>query len=429
MQNPVDNVTTSRRKFLAASSAASAALAFPAISHAANRGDKLRIGLIGCGGRGTGAAAQALTADSNVELYAMGDVFRTQIDNSQTAITKQFEKDPTRINVAESRKFVGLDAYQQVIQSGVDVVVLTTPGGFRPFHLRAAVDAGKHVFCEKPMGVDPAGIRSVLESTRLAKEKNLAIRAGFNMRFEAPYRAAMQRVQDGAIGDIVAIYSTRMSNRLARFDGVRKPGQTDLEWQLRNWHHFVWLSGDFILEVTAHSIDKIAWAMRDVPPAKCQGSGARHQGTIGDAWDQWDVTYEWDNGVTAFLKTRYQNGCHSEHRDIIMGTKGRCELGWGAAKITGETNWRYTGEKSISHQVEHDELFADLRAGRTPNDGQRMAQSTMMGVMGRMSAYTGKEVTWDFAMKSKLATMPEKLSWDMKLPEPKLTEPGRTPLI
>ncbi|NDE98759.1 MAG: gfo/Idh/MocA family oxidoreductase [Verrucomicrobia bacterium] len=359
----------------------------------------------------------------------MGDVFKTQMENSQESLKKQFEKDPTRVNVTESRQFTGLDAYQKVLQSGVDVVLLTTPGGFRPFHLRAAIEAGKHVFCEKPMGVDPAGIRSVLESTRLAKEKNLAIRAGFNFRFESPYRAAMQRVHDGAIGDLVAIYSTRMSNRLARFDGVRKPEQTDLEWQLRNWHHFVWLSGDFILEVTAHSIDKIAWAMRDVPPARCHASGARHQGTVGDAWDQWDVTYEWDNGVMAFLKTRYQNGCHNEHRDVLIGTKGKCELGWGTAKITGATNWRYTGEKPVSHQVEHDELFAELRAGRTPNDGQRMAQSTMMGIMGRMSAYTGKEVTWDFAMQSKLATMPEKLTWDMKLPEPKPAEPGKTPLV
>ncbi len=427
MQSITAPSAASRRQFLAASSAAT--LAAPAILQAANRGDKLRIGLIGCGGRGTGAAAQSLTADSNVELYAMGDVFQTQIEKSQASLRKQFEKDPQRINVAESRTFTGLDAYQKVLQSGVDMVLLTTPGGFRPFHLRAAIEAGKHVFCEKPMGVDPAGIRLVLESTRLAKEKNLAIRAGFNFRFESPYRAAMQRVQDGAIGDIVAIYATRMSNRLARFDGLRQPEWGDLEWQLRNWHHFVWLSGDFILEVTAHSIDKIAWAMRDRPPVKCQASGARHQGTIGDAWDQWDVTYEWDNGVIAVLKTRYQNGCHNEHRDVLIGTKGRCELGWGSAKITGAMNWRYEGEKPVSHQVEHDELMADLRAGRTPNDGQRMAQSTMMGIMGRMSAYTGKEVTWDFAMKSKLATMPPQLSWDMKLPEPRPAEPGKTALI
>jgi predicted dehydrogenase len=422
-----DLTSSTRRHFLAAGSAAS--LAAPAILRAATRSDKLRIGLIGCGGRGTGAAAQALTADSNVELYAMGDVFPTQIANSQESLKKQFEKDPTRINVPVARQFTGLDAYQKVLQSGVDVVLLCTPGGFRPFHLRAAIEAGKHVFCEKPMAVDPAGIRSVLESTRLAKEKNLAIRAGFNFRFESPYRAAMQRVQDGAIGDIVAIYSTRMSNRLARFDGVRQPGQTDLEYQLRNWHHFVWLSGDLILEVTAHSIDKVAWAMRDVPPVKCHASGARHQATVGDCFDQWDVTYEWENGVIGVLKTRYQNGCHNEHRDVLIGTKGKCELGWGSAKITGATNWRYEGEKPVSHQVEHDEFFADLRAGKTPNDGQRMAQSTMMGIMGRMSAYTGKEVSWDFAMKSKLATMPEKLTWDMKLPEPKAAEPGKTPLV
>ena len=259
-------VPPSRRQFLQQTSLALAATAtLPLSARAATNitSDRLRIGLIGCGGRGSGAAAQALTADSNTELYAMGDVFREQIDKSLGSIDAQFKEKPGRVNVAEDRKFVGLDAYEKVLASGVDLVVLATPGGFRPMLLDAAVKAGKHIFCEKPMGIDPAGVRSVRESVKLAKEKKLALRAGYNMRFEPAYREAVQRIHDGQIGDIVAIYSTRMANRLTRFTGERKEGQGDLEWQLRNWHHFLWLSGDWIMEVSVHSVDKIAWAMRD----------------------------------------------------------------------------------------------------------------------------------------------------------------------
>ncbi|EDY21345.1 oxidoreductase domain protein [Chthoniobacter flavus Ellin428] len=426
MQSP------SRRQFLQQTSLALAATAaLPLASRAATNitSDRLRIGIIGCGARGSGAVAQALTADSNTELFAMGDVFPEQIEKSIGVIGAQFKDKPGRVNVAEERKFVGLDAYQKVLASGVDLVVLSTPGGFRPMLLDAAVKAGKHIFCEKPMGIDPTGVRSVRESVKLAKEKKLALRAGFNMRFEPAYREAMQRIHDGQIGDIVAIYSTRMANRLTRFSGERKPGEGDLEWQLRNWHHFVWLSGDWIMEVSVHSVDKIAWAMRDVPPVRCVASGARQQQTLGNVWDQFDITYEWENGTIAVLKTRYQDGCYNDHSDVIIGTKGRCFFNGYKAHITGENPWRYQGPTVASHQIEHDELFADIRAGKIPNDGDRMAQSTLMGIMGRMSAYTGKEVTWQQALDSKLETMPKNLAWDMKLEVPPPAVAGHTPLV
>ena len=423
----------SRRQFLQQTSTAIAGAAFasalPRSAHGRNiTVDNIRIGLIGCGGRGSGAAAQALTADSNTELWAMGDVFREQIDKSHSSIEAQFKDKPGRVTVAEERKFVGLDAYQKVLASGIDLVVLATPGGFRPMLLKAAVEAGKHIFCEKPMAVDPAGVRSVMESVKLAKEKKLALRAGFNMRFEPAYEEAMKRIHDGAIGDIVAIYSTRLGNRLSRFDGIRKEGQGDLEWQLRNWHFFSWLSGDYIMEISVHSVDKIAWAMRDEPPVRCVASGARQQQTIGDIWDQFDITYEWANGTIAVLKTRYQDGCYNDQSDVIIGTKGRCEFKGTAALIKGANPWRYEGPKPSSHQIEHDELFSELRAGKIPNDGDRMAQSTLMGIMGRMSAYTGKEVTWEKALASKLETMPKDLSWEMKLEVPPSPVAGRTPL-
>ncbi len=420
--------TVSRRTFLQTSTAAALAASL-APARAQIAGQKLKLGLIGCGGRGTGAAAQALTADSNTELWAMGDVFADALDKSHKTLAAQYGDKPGRMAVPADRQFTGLDAFQKVLGSGIDVVLIATPGGFRPPILRAAVEAGKHVFCEKPMGVDPAGVRSVLESVRLAKEKKLALRAGFNMRFEPAYQEAMQRIHGGDIGDVVAIYATRLGNRLTRYSGERLPGQTDVEWQLRNWHFFHWLSGDYLMEITVHSVDKIAWAMRDEAPVKCQATGARWQQKIGDIWDQFDVTYTWASGAVAVLKTRYQDGVFNEQRDTIIGTKGRCEFSGYNAQITGAKPWKYAGPKVASHQIEHDELFADLRAGQLPNDGERMARSTLMGIMGKMSAYTGKEVTWEQAQNSKWDTMPKDLRWDMKLPVGAVPEPGVTPLI
>jgi predicted dehydrogenase len=424
----MNSAHTSRRSFLQASALAAAAIPFSARSKDITA-DKIRIGIIGCGGRGSGAAAQALTADSNSVLVAMGDVFPEQIEKSLDVISAQFRDQPGRVDVAEDRKFSGLDAYRKVLACDVDLVCLATPGGFRPLHLKAAIEAGKHVFCEKPMAVDPAGVRMVMEAVKLAKQKNLAIRAGFSMRFEPGYREAIQRIRDGQIGDVLAVYSTRMQNPLTRFDGIRKEGQGDLEWQLRNWHYFSWLSGDYIMEITVHSVDKMAWVYGDVPPARCIASGARQQVKIGDVWDQFDVTYEWADGRMGFVKTRYQDGCSNSHDDLIIGTKGRAIFVGYDAKILGEKPWRYQGRKLSSHQVEHDELFAELRAGKIPNDGDRMAQSTLMGVMGTMSAYTGKEVTWEKALNSKLDTFPKNLSWDMKLPVGEVPVAGRTPLI
>ncbi|MGB0578368.1 MAG: Gfo/Idh/MocA family protein, partial [Limisphaerales bacterium] len=390
---------------------------------------RIKIGLIGCGGRGTGATVQAMKADSRTELWAVADLFPEQIEKTQGVVKAEFGKDPQRIRLNDSRKFTGLDAHAKLLASDIDLVLIATPGGFRPYHLKAAVAAGKHIFCEKPMAVDPHGIRLVIEAVAEAKEKNLAIRAGFNMRFQPAYREAIRRIRDGEIGEIRSVYSTRMSSRLARFDGIRKPEQGDLEYQLRNWHYFNWLSGDLILEISVHSIDKMAWIMGDKAPTRVIASGARHQQTLGDIWDQFDVTYEYENGLVAILKTRYLTGCHNEHKDLVIGTKGTCELGWGTATIRGENSWRYKGPKVSSHQIEHDELYADLRQGIVPNDGDRMVNSTLMGIAGRMSAYTGKAVTWKQALESKLKTMPDKLDWDMKFPEPVPAQPGKTRLI
>lgn len=420
-----------RRTFLKTSALATVggvvASSFPAVLRGATDDRKLKLGLIGCGGRGTGAASQALKADPNTELTAVGDVFADKLEVSVKALSTEYGP---RVNVPAERRFVGLDAYQKVINSDVDLVLLAAPGGFRPPHLKAAIEAGKHVFCEKPMAIDGPGLRSVIASVALAKQKNLAIRSGLCMRFDPKLQEAMQRVHDGAIGEVVAVYSSRLGGPLTKkFNGQRLPGWTDLEWQLRNWSNFVWLSGDWMLEVGIHSVDKMAWAMRDVPPVKCVATGGRQVPAYGNIYDHFDVTYEYADGSLSAFKTRYQDGCYGEHRDVIMGTKGRCVLGWTEASITGAVNWRYQGPRANMHQIEHDELFKALRAGTVPNDGDKMVKSTLMSIMGRMAAYTGQQITWEQAMNSQEDLMPANLDWNMKLDVPPMAIPGITKFV
>lgn len=278
-----------------------------------------------------------MKADANTELIALGDVFADKLDTTFVPLSTEYKE---RVNVPPERRSVGLDAYQKVIDSGVDVVLLAAPGGFRPPHLKAAIEAGKHVFCEKPMAIDGPGLRSAIASVALAKQKNLALRSGLCMRFDAKLMEAMRRIHGGAIGEVVAIYSSRMGGPLTKkFNGQRLAGWTDLEWQLRNWSNFVWLSGDWMMEVNVHSVDKMAWAMDDVPPVRCVATGGRQVPAYGNIYDHFDVTYEYANGMLSTLKTRYQDGCYGEHRDVIVGTKGRCVLGWTDAVITGAENW------------------------------------------------------------------------------------------
>jgi myo-inositol 2-dehydrogenase/D-chiro-inositol 1-dehydrogenase len=423
------NPEHSRREFIKTSGAATlggaAAVGFPAVLSGAPASDKLKVGLIGCGGRGIGAASQALNADSNVELTAMGDAFEDQLQKGLKTIKTSH---PDKVNVEPDHCFVGLDAYQKVLASGIDVVLLAAPGGFRSRHLKAAVDAGKHIFCEKPMAIDGPGIRSVFESVEMTKKKKLALRAGFCFRFDNALRETYQRVLDGAIGDIQSIYATRMGGTLStKFPGDRKPGWTDLEWQLRNWSNFLWLSGDWMMEVAVHSVDKIAWAMRDVPPVKCVASGGRQVPAFGNIYDHFDVTWEYADGMRTMLKTRYQDVSYKEHADYLTGTRGRCVIGRRPTpEITsGQTTWRYQrqGPPSDMYQNEHDELFASIRSGRPCNDGDRMAKSTLMGIMGRMAAYTGQEITWEMALNSKEDLMPPNLAWNMTLSVPPMARP------
>jgi len=391
--------------------------------------DQLKVGLIGCGGRGSGAASQALNADKNVILTAMGDAFEDQLQKSLQSLQKSH---PDKVKVTPDKCFVGLDAYQKVINSGVDVVLLATPPGFRPVHLRAAVEAGKHVFCEKPMATDAPGVRSVFESARMAKEKNLSLVAGFCWRRDTARREFYRRVHEGALGDIRAVYATYYTGPVKPMPPVseRRPDVGDLEWQMRNWYNFVWLSGDGYLEQACHSVDKVAWAMKDVPPLKAVAVGGRGTpNNQGNIFDHLFVVYEYPNDVRAFVGQRQVANCYSENSDYVMGANGVGRIpGWQAPFIKGKENWRYheSGPKTDMYQNEHNELFASIRSGQPINDGQWMTQSTLMGLMGRMAGYTGQEVTWEQALNSKETLVPEAPDWKMKLDFPPMAMPGFT---
>lgn len=419
----------SRREFLRHGSAAVTAgtflgsLSLARSAHAAGS-DVLKVGLIGCGGRGTGAAAQAIAADPQARLTALGDAFADRLKSSLENLRKE---NPEKVQVEEDHCFVGFDAYQKVIDSGVDVVVLATPPHFRPAHLKAAVMAGKHVFCEKPVAVDGPGVRSVLETCELAKQKNLSVVSGLCWRYDNGVRETMQRVLDGAIGEIVAIQENYLAGSL--WMHPRKPEWSDMEWQLRNWLYFTWLSGDHNVEQHVHSLDKAAWAMHEEPPLKCFGLGGRQVRTAaeyGHIFDHHAVVYEYANGMKVFAYTRQQDGCKSDVEDYFIGTKGKAQVLRHA--ITGENAWRFTGKKNNMYQTEHDELFASIRSGNPINNGLYMARSTLLAIMGRMATYTGKEVTWEQALNSEERLGPEKYEWGgMSVPD--VAQPGRTPLV
>lgn len=394
--------------------------------HAAGS-DTLKVGLIGCGGRGTGAASQALAADKNVVLHAMGDAFEDALQSSLATLRREA---PDKVKVDPERCFTGIDAFKKVLDSGIDVAVLATPPGFRPVHFKAAVEAGKHVFCEKPMATDAAGVRSVMASVQVAKARKLAVVAGYCWRYDTARREFFSRLHDGAIGDLKAMYSTYYTGPVKPMPPASKraPGMTDIEWQIRNWYNFVWLCGDSLVEQAVHSVDKIAWAMKDVPPLKAVAVGGRqipaHGGNI---FDHFHVNYEYANQVRAFLGCRQQTGCYNQNADYLMGTKGNGTVGVRQSpEFSGQNPWRFTGQNNNMYQTEHDELFASIRSGNPINNGDRMCTSTLMAIMGRMAAYTGLEVTWEQALNSTEQLVPENLDWNMKFEPPPIALPGIT---
>ena len=426
-------ISTNRRHFIKTATAVASAvpvIGMPGIVRAENLGSKtIKIGLIGCGGRGTGAAAQALSADPNIQLWAMGDAFAPQIEGSLGEL-KKFAK---RSEVAKERQFVGLNAFQQVIDSGVDVVLLASPPGFRPQHLRAAVEGKKHTFAEKPMAVDMAGVKSVMESTELAKKNNVAIQHGFCWRYAPSTRAAYGKILAGDFGRVTSVYGTYMSSVYKPIpkDAIKPAGMGDVEWQTRWWTNYEWLSGSPILEQSIHTTDKIAWAMGDIDPIAAVGTGGRIQrDDPSNVFDHYSVSYEYPNGVFCQLGARQFSRSHTEVIDRIFCQNGTV-IGPGqprAIDSEGKTSWRYRPEEGAQqnmYQVCHNEFFGALREGKIPNEGEYMARSTAHAILGREATHTGKRVTWKSLFKSDEDMAPDTLKFEDAFPIAPVPMPGK----
>jgi predicted dehydrogenase len=430
-----ENAQPDRRRFLKDAAvvtslgAAATTLMNPRMVHAA--GDEvIKYALIGCGGRGTGAAVDAAEADKNAKLVALADVFPDRVENAKKNLAGRLAG---QYAVTDDHCFHGFDAYKQVMATDADLVLLCTTPHFRPLHLRAAIEANKHVFCEKPVAVDAPGVRHVLESTKMAKEKNLSLVSGLCWRYDWPVRETIKRIHDGAIGDIVTIQENYLTGEL--WHRGRDPNWSDMEYQMRNWLYFTWLSGDHIAEQHIHSIDKALWLMHDEPPVSCYGLGGR-QTRVDEKWgnifDHFSVVYEWKNGVRCYAMSRQQPVRYHETEDHVFGTKGNAKVL--AKTIQGEAKWTYEkkGNEPGMYLSEHQELNKSIREGKPINNGEYMSYSTMMTIMGRMACYTGEKLSWEQALNSKEDLTPAKYEWGpVVLPNGSndIAKPGRTKFV
>jgi len=421
--------TSSRRDFLRKSSAVvvGTALVSNVATHVhAGVDDKLKVGLIGCGGRGGGAAKDALLADGNNTLVAMADVFSDHLNNKRGQLQGDAQVGK-QVQVDDDHCFIGFDAYKKLLKTDVDVVILTTPPHFRPVQLKAAIEAGKHVFCEKPVAVDAPGVRSVLETTKEARKRGLSIVSGLCWRYDLGVRETIHRIQDGAIGDIVAIQENYNTGTL--WSHKRKPEWSDMEYQLRNWLYYTWLSGDHITEQHVHSLDKASWLMGDKPPLRATGLGGRQVRTdplFGNIFDHHAVCFEYPNNVRVYSYTRQQAGASNDVEDYVLGTQGQAKVI--NHSIRGKEKWRYRGPKPSMYHVEHQELFKGIRSGNVINNGDYMSLSTMLAIMGRMATYTGQTIAWDQAINSSEDLTPAKYDW-CEMPMPLVAKPGITRFV
>jgi len=428
MKAKTERCNLSRRDFIKTSAAVSLAALGPGASRIFAAGsDRLRIGLIGCGGRGEGAVKDCINAAKGVELVAMGDLFKDRMDKTLEALRKDF---PNNIKVTKETFFVGFDAHQKIIASDIDIVLLAAPPHFRPMHLKAAIEAGKHVFMEKPVAVDPAGIRLVLASSELAEKKGLAIVAGTQRRHQVHYIEIIKRIHNGDIGEIVAAQCYwNGADMLGYWKWYeRQEGMSSMEWQCRNWPWFTWLSGDHIVEQHVHNIDVVNWAI-GAHPVQCLGMGGRQVRTLGNIFDHFAVEFEYPNGVRVSSMCRQISGCTDRVSERIVGTKGAAYTDGTTGYIEGPKAYKYDGQNPNPYVQEHIDLIASIRAGKPLNEGRNVAYSTMGAIMGRMSAYTGRALSWDWAMKaSKLDLTPSKYEWG-DLPVEPVASPGKTLLV
>ncbi len=423
--------SATRRDFLkttavAAGTAAVTQLSLSAV-HAAGS-DQIKVGIVGCGGRGSGAGEDVLRSAKGVTIHALGDVFQFQVDGTRNRLTRFTQSASNKMGNTvdvEGRCFSGLDAYKQVIDSGANYIVLATSPGFRPIHLQAAVAAGKNIFTEKPVGVDGPGIRKVLDAYEEAQKKGLHIAAGTQRRHEMPYLETMKRIHDGAIGDIVGGRGYWMQGILWARDP--KPEMTsDVAKQIWNWYNHTWLCGDHIVEQHVHNLDVLNWAIGTHPESAVgMGFRTRNDPRFGSIYDFFAIDFAYPKGVHALSMCRQISNCKSEVGEYLVGTKGMCHVN--AYTINGK---RVAGRGGNNPYVqEHTDLIGSIRTGKPLNELKQVAESTLTAIMGRISAYTGKEVTWDKALNSQEDTMPKGLTLDMSLATAPLAIPGKTPLI
>jgi myo-inositol 2-dehydrogenase / D-chiro-inositol 1-dehydrogenase len=417
-----------RRDFLKQSAAASTALAALSVPRFAHAGtdETLKIGLIGCGNRGSGAAVDALSVDPHARLVAVGDAFP---DRARAALDSIKRNDVVvkQIAVDDDRIFSGFDAFKKVIDSGVDVVLLATPPHFRPEHLQYAVEKGKHAFVEKPIAVDVPGVHSVMATCDVAKKKGLAIVSGLCWRYAPHVKETIARVQDGAIGDTISIESTY--NTGTEWYRGDNPDWSRMEYQIRNWLYYAWLSGDHIVEQAIHSLDKTAWLQGDPSPKRAFGLGGRQQRTdkkLGHIFDHHAVFYEYPSGVRVYFTCRRQENCGRHVDETVLGTKGQAQII--AGRIDGEKPWRFRGRKPSMFREEHNALFKSIRAGEPVNNGSYMCNSTLIAIMGRMCTYTGQDLTWEQVNSSIERLGPDKYEWG-DVPEPPVAIPGVTKFV
>jgi predicted dehydrogenase len=420
---------TDRRTFVQTAAALTAAVALPHPIRPRSRLDPIRVGVIGCGGRGTGAIKDTLTSAEDVELVALADLFPDRLAACRTNLARMATETPTlgsKIKVDDAHCFTGFDGYQRVLASDIDLVILATPPGFRPGHLAAAVAAGKHVFMEKPVAVDPTGVRSVMASADLATQKGLAIVAGTQRRHDAGYRAVIERIHAGAMGHVVSgqVYW----NQGGLWMNERKPEWSDTEWQLRNWLYFTWLSGDHICEQHIHNLDVANWVIQ-AHPVKAVGVGGRQSRTeaaYGHIYDHFAVDFEYPNGVRVMSMCRQIDGTASNVSEHFIGSAGNSD---GHTFIEGNAPWRVDPQapKPNPYVQEHTDLIASIRAGRPLNEGRQVAESTLTAIMGREAAYTGQVITWDELLNSEMDLTPPAVSLG-PLPVSPVAMPGRTTL-
>jgi predicted dehydrogenase len=386
--------------------------------------DTIRVGVIGAGGRGTGAAIDAVNAAPGVEIVALYDPFRDRVDSCLKTLR---EKVPAAVKVKPEACFTGLDGYRKLLEiKDINYIVTAAPPGFRPLHLEACVNAGKHVFMEKPVAVDPVGVRSVIASSELAAKKGLGIVAGTQRRHQQKYLETMKRIHDGAIGEIVG--GQCYWNQGELWVIKKTPEMSEMEWQCRNWLYFSWTSGDHIVEQHVHNIDVMNWALR-ATPVKVMAMGGRQVRTApeyGNIFDHFAVEFEYPGGVRVASQCRQIKGCADRVEEKIVGTKGHA---FGYGEIAGPNAWKFEAEERNPYVVEHTDLIESIRAGKPLNEGRRIAESTLCAIMGRMSAYTGRALSWDWAMNaSKLDLFPKSLVFGPHEVDP-VAVPGVTPLV